>query len=101
MPSGTWTLPCGAASIHPATWRLTAADRKALLRAYPSSAKRSRRALIVLLLADGLSIRDVRRVTYASFDLIADCAGEFRRGGVEVRVPVDYAVGGLADGGAA
>src|SRR3954468_21777100 len=66
--------------------RLTAEERKGLLQAYRSGAKRCRRAHIVLLLADGLSIRDVRRVTYASFDLIADCAGEFRRGGVKAVV---------------
>jgi transposase len=71
--------------------RLTAEERKGLLRAYRSGARRGRRAHIVLLLADGLSIRDVRRVTYASFDLIAECAGEFRRGGVKAVVEPDPA----------
>jgi putative transposase len=69
--------------------RLTAEERKGLLHAYRSGAKRGRRAHIVLLLADGLSLRDVRRVTYASFDLIVDCAGEFRRGGVRAVVEAE------------
>jgi transposase len=69
--------------------RLTAEERKGLLRAYRSGARRGRRAHIVLLLADGLSIRDVRRVTYASFDLIADCAGDFRRGGIKAVLEPD------------
>jgi transposase len=66
--------------------RLTAEERKGLLRAYRSGAKHSRRAHIVLLLADGVSVRDVRRYTYASFDLITGCAGQFRRGGVKALV---------------
>lgn len=71
--------------------RLAAEERKALLRAYRSGAKRGRRAHIVLLLADGLSMRDVRRVTYASFDLIAECAAEFRQGRVNAVVEPDPA----------
>jgi transposase len=70
--------------------RLTAEERKALLHQYRAGpAKPGRRAHIVLLLADGLSVRDVRRVTYASFDLIADCAGRFRRGRVRAVVEAD------------
>jgi transposase len=73
--------------------RLTAAERKALLRAYRSGAKRGRQAHIVLLLAGTLSARDVRRVTYTSFDLIAGCAGRFRRGRVEAVVAADRPAG--------
>jgi len=68
--------------------RLTAEERKCLLRVYRSGAKQSRRAHIVLLLADGLSVREVRRVTYASFDLIAGCVGQVRtRGAAAVAEP--------------
>src|SRR5437868_10693080 len=64
---------------------LSATEHKALLQTYRSGpAKRSRRAHILLLLADGLSVREVRRVTYASFDLIADCVRQFRAGGSTV-----------------
>jgi transposase len=63
--------------------RLTATERKGLLQTYRSApAKVGRRAHILLLLADGLSVREVRRVTYASFDLIADCLRQFRTGRV-------------------
>ena len=72
---------------------LTAAECKALLRAYRAEAKRGRRAQIILLLADGPSARDVRRVTYTSFDLIADCAGRSRRGRVEAVVEADRPAG--------
>jgi hypothetical protein len=78
--------------------RLTAAGRTELLRAYLSGAKGARRAHIVLLLADGLSARDVRRVTYTSFDLIADCAGRFRSGRVEAVVEADRIDGGVVVG---
>jgi transposase len=40
-------------------------------------------------LADGLSVREVRRVTYASFGLIADCARRFGRGRVRAAVEAD------------
>jgi putative transposase len=70
--------------------RLTAEQRKALLHRYRSGpAKPGRRAHVVLLLADGLSVRDVRRVTYASFDLIAECVRRFRTGGVPAVVEAD------------
>jgi transposase len=62
---------------------VSAADRKTLLSTYRGgSARRSRRAHILLLLADGLSVREVRRVTYVSFDLIADCVRRFQAGGI-------------------
>lgn len=60
---------------------LTATERKALLRTVRSGSRAFRRAQILLLLADGLSVREIRRVTYASFDLIADCVRQFRAGG--------------------
>jgi transposase len=64
-------------SIH-----LSATGRKTFLQTYRSGpAKLGRRAHILLLLADGLSVREVRRVTYASFDLIGDCVHRFRSGG--------------------
>jgi hypothetical protein len=72
---------------------LTAAERKLLLRAYRSEAKRGQGAHIILLLADGLSARDVRGVTYTSFDLIADCADRSRRGRVEAVVEADRPAG--------
>jgi transposase len=61
---------------------LTATERKTLLRAYRSGPpKVMRRAQIIILLSDGWSVRDVRLVTFASFDLIADCVRRFRAGG--------------------
>jgi transposase len=63
--------------------QLPTEDRKALLRVYRAGpADGSRRAHIVLLLADGLSVRDIRRVAYVSFDLIGDAARRYRSGGV-------------------
>jgi|SRR5262245_11350815 len=61
--------------------RLTATERKALLRTYRSGSRAGRRAHILLLLADGWSVREVRQVTFVSFDLIADCVRRFRAGG--------------------
>jgi putative transposase len=66
--------------------RLTAEERKALLGAYRSGARPGRRAHVILLLADGFSVRDVRRVAYVSFDLVTDCARRFRAGGVRAVV---------------
>lgn len=75
--------------------RLTAEERKGLLQSYRSGARCGRRAHIVLLLGDGLSVRQVRRYTYASFDLIGDCAGRFRRGGVKAVVDDDGPAGAV------
>jgi putative transposase len=62
---------------------LSAGERKSLLQEYRSGpAQRGRRAHIILLLDDGLTVREVRQVTYASFDLINDCVRRFRMGGV-------------------
>jgi putative transposase len=64
--------------------RLSANERNALLQAYRAApAARSRRAHIVLLLDDGLTYREVRQVTYASFDLIREAACCYRSGGVD------------------
>ncbi len=66
--------------------RLTSEQRKALLRALRSGARPGRRAHVILLLADGFSVRDVRRAAYVSFDLVTDCARRFRAGGVRAVV---------------
>src|SRR5262245_56283236 len=73
--------------------QLSPHQRKALLRLYRSGndTATSRRAHIILLLADGWSYRQVRLMTYASFALVSDCADRFRRGGIA----------GLSDGPAA
>ena len=62
---------------------LSAAERKLLLSAYRygNDARVARRAHIVLLLAEGWSHREVRAITFASFDLISECARAFRHGG--------------------
>lgn len=63
--------------------RLSADERKALLQEYRSGPpQRGRRAHILLLLDDGLTVREVRQVTYASFDLINDCRRRYCTGGV-------------------
>lgn len=64
--------------------RLSGGDRKSLLFACqrgPTVAV-SRRAHIVLLLADGRSWRDIRSVAFVSFGLIRDCLTRWRIGGV-------------------
>jgi transposase len=60
-------------------------QRKTLLRLFRfgPDVRASRRAHIVLLLADGMSLRQVRAVAFASFEFIADCAARFRHGAVE------------------
>jgi putative transposase len=64
--------------------RVSAGQRKALLRLFRSAGEvtTSRRAQIILLLADGRGHREIRAVAYASFAFIADCAERFRRGGL-------------------
>lgn len=74
--------------------RVSSADRKALLRVYRAGSAGGRRAHIVLLLCDGLSVREVRRVTYASFDLIRDAARRYRSGGVAAVVEAGRGAGG-------
>lgn len=62
---------------------VSAAERKILLATYRygKDARTARRAHIVLLLAEGWSHREVRAITFASFDLIGECANAFRQGG--------------------
>lgn len=62
---------------------LSAEQRKVLLSAYRGGkdARAARRAHIVILVADGWSYREVRAITFASFDLICDCVRSFHRGG--------------------
>ena len=64
--------------------KLLAKERKVLLQACRSGpdVRTARRAQVVLLLADGWSFREVRQVTFASYDLIVDCQRRFRCGGV-------------------
>ena len=62
---------------------LSADQRKVLLAAYRwgKDVRAARRAHIVLLLAEGWSYREVRAITFASFDLIRDCVLSFQQGG--------------------
>ncbi len=64
---------------------LSAQQRKSLLNMLRSAAdvRVSRRAHVVLLLADGYSHLDVRAGAYVSFDFIVDCARRFRNGGAD------------------
>jgi putative transposase len=68
--------------------RLSAEDRKALLQVYRAGTdgRSSRRAHILLLLDDGWSVREVRQVTYASFDFISACVQRFRACGAGAAV---------------
>jgi len=43
-----------------------------------------------LLLDDGLSLRQVRAITYASSDLINGCIQRFRKGGVTAAIEVEH-----------
>ena len=64
--------------------RLPATERNALLQVYRMGAAGvSRRAHIVLLLDDGWTFREIRAVTYSSFQLIARAARLYRSGGVD------------------
>jgi transposase len=64
---------------------LSAEQRKTLLHflRYANDVRLSRRAHVVLLLADGYSHRDIRAVAYVSFDFVADCVRRFREGSME------------------
>src|SRR5262245_56360825 len=63
---------------------LSSADRKALLAVYRSgSGVRSRRAQVILLAADGWSVRDIRAGTFTSFDFIAATVAAYRDEGVD------------------
>jgi transposase len=61
--------------------RLSAKERKACLKLY-RSARAARRALVLLLLADQRSYRQIRTATLASPTLIADVKRDFRSGGM-------------------
>jgi transposase len=62
---------------------LSADQRKVLLAGYRcgKDARSARRAHIVLLVAEGWSYREVRAITFASYDLIRDCVRAFQQGG--------------------
>jgi putative transposase len=67
---------------------LSASDRKTLLHIYRSAVGlRSRRAQVVLLAADGWSVRDIRGATFASFDFITQTLRLYRRHGVNGAFP--------------
>jgi hypothetical protein len=63
--------------------KLSAEQRKVLLEAYRcgKDARVARRAHIVLLAAEGWSYREVRAITFASYDLIRECVRAFGQGG--------------------
>jgi transposase len=63
--------------------QLSAEQRKVLLTAYRygKDVRAARRAHIVLLVAEGWSYREVRAITFASFDLIRNCIADFQQGG--------------------
>ena len=62
---------------------LSADDRKVLLRLYRTeSGARSRRAHVLLLAADGWSVRAIRDATFTSFDFITETVRRFRHDGV-------------------
>jgi putative transposase len=63
--------------------QLTVRQRKALLVLYRSEKPGSRKALILLLLSNGWSYREVRQGTFASFDLIKECIQRFGQEGIE------------------
>jgi transposase len=62
---------------------MSAEQRKVLLAAYRwgKDVRAARRAHMVLLVAEGWSYREVRAITFASFDLIRDCVLSFQEGG--------------------
>jgi putative transposase len=62
--------------------QVTTTQRKALLTLYRSEQTGSRKAQILLLLNEGWSYRQVREVTFASFDLIKECIDRFKREGI-------------------
>jgi putative transposase len=62
--------------------RLSAQERKTCLQTY-RAARTARRALITLLLADGLSYRQIRAITFASPTLIRAIKRDFTAGGLD------------------
>ena len=71
--------------------RLSEEQRKELLTAYRfgKDARVSRRAHIVLLLAEGWTHREVRAITFASFDLIQDCIRGLKERGIAAVLGVE------------
>src|SRR5215831_21190175 len=72
---------------------LSAEQRKVLLSAYRcgKDARTARRAHIVLLAAEGWSYREVRAITFASYDLIRECLRSFHQGGTAAVLREDQA----------
>ena len=72
---------------------LSADQRKVLLSAYRwgKDARAARRAHIVLLVAERWSYREVRAITFASYDLIRDCVHAFQQGGSAAVIREDQA----------
>jgi len=70
---------------------LSREERKSLLSAYRNGAnvQVSRRAHIVLLLAEGRSYREIGEWMFASNDLIAACVRRYREGGVPAVLQCD------------
>jgi transposase len=63
---------------------LSASDRKVVLRLYRTdSGAVSRRAHVLLLAADGWSLRDIRGATFTSFDFITQTLRRFRDRGLD------------------
>jgi len=62
--------------------QLSSGDRKVLLHWVRSGTEKFRHAHVILLLADGFSVRQIRQVIYASFDLIRAACDRFRSDGV-------------------
>jgi transposase len=60
-------------------------DRKSALQVFRQH-REARRALVLLLLADGCSYRLIRQVTYVGTDTIAEVKNAFRVGGVQAVV---------------
>src|SRR5688500_7179645 len=75
--------------------RLSEEQRKELLTAYRygKDARVSRRAHIVLLLAEGWTYREVRVIAFASFDLIRDCVRELNEGGLAAVLGKSFVAG--------
>lgn len=64
--------------------QLSSRDRKTLLQVYRSgTGVRSRRAHVILLAAQGWSVRDIRAGTFTSFDFICDTLRTYRDEGLE------------------
>ena len=64
--------------------QLSSRDRKTLLRVYRSgTGVRSRRAHVILLAAQGWSVRDIRAGTFTSFDFICNTLRTYRDEGLE------------------